>query len=55
MTAKTQILFFNFMAVFTFRGSGSALTAHGLLDLQQEFQIQTQTQFFFPFGGSVSA
>jgi hypothetical protein len=29
-----------FWAVFTFGGSGSALTAHGSLDLKQEIQIQ---------------
>jgi hypothetical protein len=29
-----------FWAVFTFGGSGPALTAHGLLDLKQEIQIQ---------------
>jgi hypothetical protein len=32
-----------FWAVFTFRGSGPALTAHGSLDLKQEIQIQIQT------------
>jgi hypothetical protein len=31
-----------FWAVFTFRGSGPALTAHGSLDLKQEIQIQIQ-------------
>jgi hypothetical protein len=30
-----------FWAVFTFGGSGPALTAHGSLDLKQEIQIQT--------------
>jgi hypothetical protein len=30
-----------FWAVFTFGGSGPALTAHDLLDLKQEIQIQT--------------
>jgi hypothetical protein len=30
-----------FWAVFTFGGSGPALTAHGLLDLKQEIQIQS--------------
>jgi hypothetical protein len=29
-----------FWAVFTFGGSGPALTAHGSLDLKQEIQIQ---------------
>jgi hypothetical protein len=29
-----------FWAVFTFGGSGPAITAHGLLDLKQEIQIQ---------------
>jgi hypothetical protein len=29
-----------FWAVFTFEGSGPALTAHGSLDLKQEIQIQ---------------
>jgi hypothetical protein len=29
-----------FWAVFTFRGSGPALTAYGSLDLKQEIQIQ---------------
>jgi hypothetical protein len=29
-------------AVFTFGGSGPALTAHGSLDLKQEIQIQNQ-------------
>jgi hypothetical protein len=32
-----------FWAVFTFGGSGLALTAHGSLDLKQEIQIQIQT------------
>jgi hypothetical protein len=31
-----------FWAVFTFGGSGPALTAHGSLDLEQEIQIQIQ-------------
>jgi hypothetical protein len=30
-----------FWAVFTFGGSGPALTAHGSLDLKQEIQIQS--------------
>jgi hypothetical protein len=30
-----------FWAVFTFGGSGPALTAHGSLDFKQEIQIQT--------------
>jgi hypothetical protein len=30
--------------VFTFGGSGPALTAHGSLDLKQEIQIQIQTR-----------
>jgi hypothetical protein len=34
-----------FWAVFTFVGSGPALTAHGSLDLKQEIQIQIQTLF----------
>jgi hypothetical protein len=29
-----------FWAVFTFGGSGPAITAHGSLDLKQEIQIQ---------------
>jgi hypothetical protein len=33
-----------FWAVFTFGGSGPALTAHGLLDLKQEIQIQIQSE-----------
>jgi hypothetical protein len=33
-----------FWAVFTFGGSGPALTAHGSLDLRQEIQIQIQIQ-----------
>jgi hypothetical protein len=33
-----------FWAVFTFGGSGSALTAHGSLDLKQENQIQILIQ-----------
>jgi hypothetical protein len=32
-----------FWAVFTFGGSGPAITAHGSLDLEQEIQIQCQT------------
>jgi hypothetical protein len=31
-----------FWAVFTFGGSGPALTAHSSLDLKQEIQIQIQ-------------
>jgi hypothetical protein len=31
-----------FWTVFTFGGSGLALTAHGSLDLTQEIQIQIQ-------------
>jgi hypothetical protein len=31
-----------FWAVFTFGGSGPALTAHGSLDLKQEIQIQIE-------------
>jgi hypothetical protein len=31
-----------FWAVFTFGGSGPALTAYGSLDLKQEIQIQIQ-------------
>jgi hypothetical protein len=31
-----------FWAVFTFGGSGPAITAHGSLDLKQEIQIQIQ-------------
>jgi hypothetical protein len=33
-----------FWAVFTFGGSGPALTADGSLDLKQEIQIQIQTE-----------
>jgi hypothetical protein len=29
-----------FWTIFTFGGSGPAITAHGLLDLKQEIQIQ---------------
>jgi hypothetical protein len=32
-----------FWAVFTFGGSGPAITAHGSLDLKQEIQIQILT------------
>jgi hypothetical protein len=46
------LLIFNFIhfmaafwAVFTFGGSGPALTAHGSLDLKQEIQIQIQILF----------
>jgi hypothetical protein len=35
-----------FWAVFTFGGSGPALTAHGSLDLKQEIQIQIQIHSF---------
>jgi hypothetical protein len=35
-----------FWAVFTFGGSGPALTAHGSLDLKQEIQIQTQMYMY---------
>jgi hypothetical protein len=31
-----------FWAVFTFGGSGPAITAHGSLDFKQEIQIQIQ-------------
>jgi hypothetical protein len=31
-----------FWAVFTFVGSGPAITTHGSLDLKQEIQIQIQ-------------
>jgi hypothetical protein len=33
-------------AVFTFGGSGPAITAHGSLDLKQEIQIQIQMAAF---------
>jgi hypothetical protein len=33
-----------FWPVFTFGGSGPALTAHGSLNLKQEIQIQIQIQ-----------
>jgi hypothetical protein len=33
-----------FWAVFTFGGSGPALTAHGSLDLKQEIQIQVMVE-----------
>jgi hypothetical protein len=36
-----------FWAVFTFGGSGPALTVHGSLDLKQEIQIQMGTFLFF--------
>jgi hypothetical protein len=35
-----------FWAVFTFGGSGPALTAHGSLDLKKEIQIQNQIQVY---------
>jgi hypothetical protein len=35
-----------FWAVFTFGGSGPALTAHGSLDLKQEIQIQIQKPLY---------
>jgi hypothetical protein len=47
---KAQILEENkkilaaFWAVFTFGGSGPAITAHGSLDLKQEIQIQRYRQ-----------
>jgi hypothetical protein len=37
--------------VFTFGGSGPALTAHGSLDLKQEIQIQIQIQVMKTFCG----
>jgi hypothetical protein len=37
-----------FWAVFTFGGSGSALTALGALDLKQEIQIQICIAIFSP-------
>jgi hypothetical protein len=37
-----------FWAVFTFGGSGPAITAHGSLDLKQEIQIQIQSILFIP-------
>jgi hypothetical protein len=33
-----------FWAVFTFGGSGLAITAHGSLDLKQEIQILTDNE-----------
>jgi hypothetical protein len=36
-----------FWAVFTFGGSGPALTAHGSLDLKQEIQIQMHCVLFW--------
>ena len=36
-----------FWAVFTFGGSGPAITAHGSLDLKQEIQIQIQIMTMF--------
>jgi hypothetical protein len=36
-----------FWAVFTFGGSGPAITTHGSLNLQQENQIQLQILIFF--------
>jgi hypothetical protein len=38
-----------FWAVFTFGGNGSAITAHGSLNLKQENQIQLQILIFFSF------
>jgi hypothetical protein len=37
-----------FWAVFTFGGSGPALTAHGSLDFKQEIQIQIQITKIVP-------
>jgi hypothetical protein len=37
-----------FWAVFTFGGSGPALTVHGSLDLKQEIQIQIQVEVEIP-------
>jgi hypothetical protein len=36
-------------AVFTFGGSGPALTAHGSLDLKQENQIQIQINKYYMY------
>jgi hypothetical protein len=38
-----------FWAIFTFGGSGPALTAHGSLDLKQEIQIQNQNFLYIFF------
>jgi hypothetical protein len=38
--------------VFTFEGSGPALTAHGSLDLKQEIQIQIQISDDLVFAGT---
>jgi hypothetical protein len=38
-----------FWTVFTFGGSGPALTAHGSLDLKQEIQIQIQIPKYLIF------
>jgi hypothetical protein len=50
--------FIHFMAafwvVFTFGGSGSALTAHGSLDLKQEIQIQIQTLIFVRYESTIT-
>jgi hypothetical protein len=37
-------MFFRRGAVFTFEGSGPALTAHGSVDLKQDIHIQIQTR-----------
>jgi hypothetical protein len=39
-----------FWAVFTYGGSGPALTAHGSLDLKQEIQIQISRLYACPNG-----
>jgi hypothetical protein len=43
-----------FWAVFTFGGSGPALTTHGSLDLKQEIQIQILTEYYFVINHIVS-
>jgi hypothetical protein len=43
-----------FWAVFTFGGSGPAITAHGSLDLKQEIQIKIKTRTL-NIGGGVDA
>jgi hypothetical protein len=42
-----------FWAVFTFEGSGSAITADCSLDLKQEIQIQKRRNLAFYFKGRI--
>jgi hypothetical protein len=43
-----------FWAVFTFGGSGPALTAHGSLDLKQEIQIYIVNVFFMTHKSAIA-